>query len=59
MKPKRRLNIIQIGPGSIVTMSDREYVVDRNGARRRLAKQKEEEKPSDPTRHSGVRNDSP
>ena len=53
MKPKRNpgRNIVQIGAGSIVTMSDREYIVDENGALRLLAKQKEEpEKRSDPTR---------
>ncbi len=39
--PKRRVNIIEIGPGSIVTMSDREYIVDKNGAVRLLAKKEE------------------
>ena len=49
--PKRRVNVIEIGPGSIVTMSDREYIVDKNGALRKLAKKEEPKgKQTDPTR---------
>ena len=39
--PKWRVNVIEIGPGSIVTMSDREYIVDKNGALRKLAKKED------------------
>ena len=51
VKTKRRVNVVEIGPGSIVEMSDQEYIVDRYGALRTLAKkEKPKEKPIDPTR---------